>query len=95
MLHLDEEIFPDPHTFKADRFYGHGDIEAVRILDFNENPTTVETKGFLEIKDQTASETPIGRKDVRFKKNGIVVKHNLTPFGGGVHLVRKAIFPSG
>jgi cytochrome P450 len=92
-LHMDQEMFADPQTFKEDRFYGHGDIESVHIPatgqgEYSSNITRVETKS--DVKDKRVPDIPgalIGRKDTRFKKNGIVVRHNLIPFGGGDHLV--------
>jgi len=101
-LHMDEEIFPNPKTFRSDRFYGHGDIESVHIPGTGEGdyatattankPTTTTTTKVSEkeVKDKRVADIPgalIGRKDARFKKNGVVVKHNLIPFGGGDHLV--------
>jgi len=93
-LHMDSEIFPEPRTFKTHRFYGHGDIETVHIPATGEgdyaNATKPATEEKSEVTDRRVLDIPgalIGRKDARFKKNGIVVKHNLIPFGGGDHLV--------
>ena len=96
-LHMDDEIFPSPKTFKSDRFYGHGDIESVHIPGTGEGDYATATINTItanlsqkEVKDKRVADIPgalIGRKDARFKKNGIVVKHNLIPFGGGDHLV--------
>ena len=93
-LHMDSEMFADPHIFKEDRFYGHGDIESVHIPatgqgEYSSNITRTVTK--LDVKDKRVPDIPgalIGRKDGRFKKGGVVVRHNLIPFGGGDHLVR-------
>jgi len=92
-LHMDPEMFADPQIFKEERFYGHGDIESVHIPatgqgEYSSNITPVETKS--NVKDKRVPDIPgalIGRKDARFKKNGVVVRHNLIPFGGGDHLV--------
>jgi cytochrome P450 len=93
-LHMDSEIFPDPKNFKGDRFYGHGDIESVHIPATGEGEYSSTIKrddtDTSDVKDKRVLDIPgalIGRKDTRFKKNGIVVKHNLIPFGGGDHLV--------
>jgi len=96
-LHMDDEIFPNPKTFKSDRFYGHGDIESVHIPgtgegDYATATTTTQSSKVSEkeVKDKRVADIPgalIGRKDARFKKNGVIVKHNLIPFGGGDHLV--------
>jgi cytochrome P450 len=104
-LHMDDEIFPNPKTFKSDRFYGHGDIESVHIPGTGQGDyatatiaikaattttTTTIKVSEKEVKDKRVADIPgalIGRKDARFKKNGVVVKHNLIPFGGGDHLV--------
>jgi cytochrome P450 len=94
-LHMDSEIFPNPRTFKSDRFYGHGDIESVHIPatglgEYSSNITRDTKEDKSGVKDKQVLDIPgalIGRKDNRFKKNGIVVKHNLIPFGGGDHLV--------
>jgi len=97
-LHMDEEIFPEPRTFKSHRFYGAGDIESVHIPATGEGDyaaaTKEEKKVESEVKDKQVLDIPgalIGRKDARFKKNGIVVKHNLIPFGGGDHLVLSSL----
>jgi cytochrome P450 len=93
-LHMDEEIFPEPRKFKSDRFYGAGDIESVHIPGTGEgdyaSAIQSEKTEKLDVKDKRILDIPgalIGRKDTRFKKNGVVVKHNLIPFGGGDHLV--------
>jgi cytochrome P450 len=93
-LHMDSEIFPDPKHFKSDRFYGHGDIESVHIpaTGQGEYSSTIKRDDTdnSDVKDKRVLDIPgalIGRKDNRFKKNGVVVKHNLIPFGGGDHLV--------
>jgi len=91
---MDDEIFPEPKTFKSHRFCGAGDIESVHIPGTGEgdyaSATKSETVEKSEVKDERVLDIPgslIGRKDARFKKNGVAVKHNLIPFGGGDHLV--------
>ena len=90
-LHMDKDIFPEPRKFKSERFYGHGDIEGVHIfaaakgeydVTVHEDKSGVKDKRVLDIPGAL-----IGRKDSRFKKNGVIVKRNLIPFGGRDQLV--------